>query len=168
MCFGYELVGDDGWQGDLVFEEESGVFLVVFLMMDGIEVELWVGMFYLEDGVCCYYGLIVDGCDVFVELQVGFCEQGGDMLIYFVMVEIGSYQFEGCGLECVEIDCWLNYLMDFMFVIDICLGEFGVWVQYVLLVYLQFGGNIGVCLVDQDGVMWECIMCEDDSVINLI
>lgn len=166
--FGYELAGDDGWQGNLMFEEDSGVLSVVFSMTDGTEAELRVGMPYLEDGVRRYHGSTVDGRDVFVELQAGPCAQGGDTQTHFAMVEIGSHQFEGCGLERAEIDRWSNYLMAFMPAIDICLGELGSRAQYVSLAYSQPGGNTGVRLVDQDGATWECTTREDDSAINSI
>ncbi|MEC9250705.1 MAG: hypothetical protein VX501_08650 [Pseudomonadota bacterium] len=166
--FGYQLASDDGWQGDLAFEEDSGVLSVVFTMTDGTEAELRVGMPYLEDGVRRYHGSTIDGLDVFVELQAGPCEQGGDTLTHFAMVEIGSNALEGCGLERAEIDRWSNYLMDFLPAIDTCLGELGARAQHVSLAYSQPGGNTGVRLVDQDGATWECTTREDDTAINSI
>lgn len=166
--FGYQLAGDAGWQGALEFEETSGVLAVVFTMPDGTEAELRVGMPYLADGVRRYHGSTVDGREVFVELQAGPCEQGGDTLTHFALVEIGGSPFEGCALEQAEVDRWSNYLMDFMPAIDVCLGEFANRARHVSLAYAQPGGNTGVRLVDQDGATWECTTRDEDEAINSV
>lgn len=166
--FGYQLAGDAGWQGMLEFEESSGVLAVVFSMADGTEAELRVGMPYLADGVRRYHGSTVDGREIFVELQAGPCEQGGDTLTHFAMIEIGGAQLEGCGLERAETDRWSNYLMEFMPAIDVCLAEFGSRARHISLAHAQPGGNTGVRLVDQDGATWECTTREQDTAINSV
>ena len=166
--FGYQLASEDGWNGALAFEEQSGALTVLFSLADGTEAELQVGMPYLQDGVRRYHGATSDGREVFVELQAGPCEQGGDTLTHFAAIEIGERQMSGCALERAEIDRWSNYLMAFMPAIDVCLREFGDRAQHVSMAYSQPGGNTGVRLVDLEGATWECTTREQDSAINSV
>lgn len=171
---GYDLVSDEGWTGRLAYVDDEGDARARLTMAydDGlaIDVDLDIAMPYLDGGVRRFHGTDVNGRAVEVELQAGPCrEPGGDTLIYSADVMMAGLTASGCGREAGgNLDRWSNYLMTYLPVIDMCLGEFRDQAQHVSYAYTMSGGETGVRLVDLDARTWECATREGGEAINSV
>lgn len=170
--FGYDLRGDDGWEGDLSFGSGPGGPIVSFAYAsrraDDADGELRISMPYLEGGVRRYEGLSSDGREIAVRLQAGPCMQGTEMFTHFAAIRVGSTAVTGCARERAAQDRWSNYLMAYMPAIDLCLDEMGDEARHVSLVYAMPGEMTGVRVVDQAQRTWECAIRDESGAINSI
>ncbi|GJL98230.1 MAG: hypothetical protein DHS20C06_20470 [Hyphobacterium sp.] len=162
--FGYEMTGDDGWEGSMVYEASGRTINVDFnLAGNGLAAtaDLAIEDPYLNEGVRRFIGQTAAGDDVFVLLQAGPCN-GGEAS-YFATLVIGSTRLNGCASEHAANDRWSNYLADWMPAIDLCVAELSSRADHVTFAYSTASGT-AVRLADNSGNRWECNTVDDRRV----
>lgn len=161
--FGYELVGEAGWEGEMVYDSSGGEIAVAFASNAGgtqQATDLYMEEPYLNGGVRRYTGEIPGGGDVFVMLQAGPCDDGAHS--YFATMVIDGSQFTGCASENAANDRWSNYLADWMPAIDLCVSELR-QADHVTFAYSTASGT-AIRMADHSGNRWECVTVEDRRV----
>lgn len=170
--FGYQLTGQSGWSGDLVYEDDSGGAIRVALLLadaDGAEqaADLQIAMPYLEGGVRRFHGTAASGEPAELQLQAGPCEVADETgFTHFAALRIGETVQAGCAREQAQDDRWSNYIMSYLPAIDACLAEFGDRPAHVSLAYTMSGGATGVRIVDADTQTWECATRDEGRAVN--
>lgn len=161
--FGYEMVGEGGWQGAMLYgASERGVDVdFSFDGSGGVQrAALVMEEPYLNGGVRRFSGQSESGSDVFVMLQAGPCGSGQS---YFVTLVMGQERLSGCASETSASDRWSNYLADWLPAIDLCLTELRHEAEHVIFAYATASGT-AVRLADHSGNRWECVTIDDERV----
>ncbi|WP_421792600.1 hypothetical protein [Hyphobacterium sp.] len=162
--FGYELVGEAGWAGQMTYANSGGEVAVDFVSNAGGDqqtAELAMEEPYLNGGVRRFTGSTEAGADIFVMLQAGPCAAGDHT--YFATMVIGDVQYRGCASENAANDRWTNYLDDWMPAIDLCVTELRSQAEHVTYAYSTASGT-AVRLADHNGNRWECVTIEDRRI----
>lgn len=165
--FGYELVGADGWTGEMRFIEEGGEPLIILTLYDTdgapMAAELSVEMPYLSGGVRRFSGQTNSGNFVEVALQAGPCGRASDDATHFARVEVGDEEMTGCASENAVNERWSRGLMSYLPAIDACMREVPD-AEHVTLAQPGNGGGVGVRLANRSGQRWECNTRSDGRV----
>lgn len=162
--FGYALVGEAGWDGQMTYAPAGEDVVVEFSSnADGAHqlAELAMEEPYLNGGVRRFTGATAAGADIFVMLQAGPCDGGAHT--YFATLVIGGSRHTGCASETAANDRWTNYLSDWMPAIDLCVNELRHQADHVTYAYSTASGT-AVRLADHSGNRWECVTVEDRRI----
>ncbi|WP_420431146.1 hypothetical protein [Hyphobacterium sp.] len=161
--FGYEMVGEAGWQGAMLYNA-SGSGMDVDFSFDGSggaqRAALAMEVPYLNGGVRRFSGHSESGADVFIMLQAGPCGPGQS---FFVTLVMGQERFNGCASETSASDRWSNYLADWLPAIDLCVNELRHEAEHVIFAYATASGT-AVRLADHTGNRWECVTVNDERI----
>jgi hypothetical protein len=162
--FGYEMSGEGGWQGAMVYEPSGETINVAFDFNGSgmaANANLDIEEPYLNEGVRRFTGETAGGEEVFVMLQAGPCNDGADS--YFATLVIAGERYRGCASENATNDRWSNYLADWMPAIDLCVDELHNQADHVTFAYSTSSGT-AVRLADHSGNRWECVTVGDRRV----
>lgn len=166
--FSYEMEGDAGWSGSMVYETTGrGIDVDFSFSGNGVSqrADLEMEEPYLNGGVRRFTGQTGAGDDVFVMLQAGPCDGGEHS--YFATLVIGGERFSGCASENALNDRWSNYLSDWMPAIDLCVAELRNEAEHVTFAYSTSSGT-AVRMADHSGNRWECITVDDRRVNAIV
>lgn len=166
--FSYEMEGNNGWSGSMVYETTGRGINVDFSFSGSAGAQranLSMEDPYLNGGVRRFTGQSENGEDVFVMLQAGPCGNGQHS--YFATLVIGSDRLSGCASENAVNDRWSNYLAEWMPAIDLCVAELRHQAEHVTFAYSTASGT-AVRMADHSGNRWECITVDDRRVNAIV